>query len=204
MGIAVDDGVVRPHPPVVRVLRELEERLKEVEEVEVVQFGLYKHDEGWAIASSLYFTDGGEAERKAMEESGEPMCELTRWMLEENAGVKKLSREELEYWLEEREEYRLEYAKHWNETGRWDEDLGKWVDTVDVVICPVAPGAATRHGTAKYWPYSAIWNLVDYPALAFPVSKCDKERDVKEDRSKFMSGYDTMNWDMCEYTSYKV
>ncbi|KAK5661829.1 hypothetical protein OQA88_9932 [Cercophora sp. LCS_1] len=198
IGVAVDDGVVFPHPPVTRVLKELMGKLEGVDGVDVVPFGLYKHDEGWAIASSLYFTDGGEADKKAMEESGEPMLELTRWIME-NDGVKNLTREELEYWLEEREEYRLEYTKHWNETGRWDEEQGKWVDAVDVIICPVAPGVATQHGTAKYWSYSAIWNLVDYPALTFPAGKCDKDRDAKVGRTEFMSDLDVKNWSLCEY-----
>ncbi|KAK3356742.1 amidase signature domain-containing protein [Lasiosphaeria hispida] len=196
IGIAWHDDVVLPHPPIVRALRELSEKIAHLPNVEVVEFPLYKLAEAWAIASSLYFTDGGEADLKIMADSGEPLLPLVEWIIHENPGTQKLSREELEYWLEEREEYRLEYAEHWNRTGKWSEAEGKWVDTVDVLICPVAPGVATRHNTAKYWPYSAVWNLVDYPALAFPVGKTDKVKDRKEKRDKFMSFQDSENWDL--------
>jgi Asp-tRNA(Asn)/Glu-tRNA(Gln) amidotransferase A subunit family amidase len=198
IGVAVDDGVVVPHPPIVRVLEELSKKMAALAHVEVVKFPLYKLDEAWAIGSSLYFTDGGEADIAVMNRSGEPMLPLVHWILKENPAVKKLTREKLEYWLEEREEYRIEYAEHWNRTGRLDEATGSWVDTVDALICPVAPGVATRHDTAKYWTYSAVWNLLDYPALAFPAGTADKERDVQTGRADFKSFHDRKNWELCE------
>ncbi|KAK0641477.1 amidase signature domain-containing protein [Cercophora newfieldiana] len=187
-----DGGLILPHPPILRALEELDEKMGALPGVEIVPFHPYKFDEAWAIASSLYFTDGGAADRKVMDESGEPMLPLVSWMMNENPGVKDLTREELEYWLEERESYRLEYAKHWNQTGRWDEAAGKWVDTVDALICPVAPWIAPRHNTAKYWTYSAVWNLLDYPALAFPAGKADKNLDL-ETRSSFLGPRDKEN-----------
>ena len=44
-----DDGVVKPHPPVTRALRELSERLKSVPGVELVDWKPYKHDLAWEI-----------------------------------------------------------------------------------------------------------------------------------------------------------
>ncbi|KAK3394966.1 amidase signature domain-containing protein [Podospora didyma] len=198
IGIALHDGTVMPHPPITRTLTELADKMKAIPGVEVIDFPLYKLDEAWAIVSSLYFTDGGKADVAAMNASGEPVLPLVEWILHENPGTKELTREELEYWLEEREEYRLEYAEQWNKTGQWDEELGKWADSVDVLIGPVAPGVATRHGTAKYWAYSAVWNLLDYPALAFPAGRACKEKDAprKERSRKFMSEHDRTNWDL--------
>ena len=39
-----DDGVVHPHPPVTRALRELVEKLKVVDGFEIVEWKPYKHD----------------------------------------------------------------------------------------------------------------------------------------------------------------
>jgi amidase len=197
IGVMWHDEVVLPHPPITRALREFVGRLRELGHVEVVGFPAYKHDEAWAIASSLYFTDGGKADADAIAASGEPWCPLTRWMIQENPCVKRLSREKLEYWLEEREQYRIEYVSEWNKSGRWDEETGRWENTVDVVISPVAPGVATRHGTAKYWSYTAVWNLLDYPALAFPVGKVDRTADVAATRKSFMSEIDEEVWQLC-------
>ncbi|KAL7947646.1 amidase signature domain-containing protein [Trichoderma barbatum] len=164
LGILWHDEIVQPHPPVERML------------------------------TDLYFTDGGEADIAVMAESGEPRLPLTEWIMKENPGVKKLSREELEYWLEEREEFRMEYSQHWNKTGRWDEASGSWENTVDAIICPVAPGVATKHNTAKYWTYTAMWNLLDYPALVFPTGTVDKDTDIKGNRKRFLSNLDKENW----------
>ncbi|UKZ71116.1 uncharacterized protein TrAtP1_012079 [Trichoderma atroviride] len=194
LGILWHDEVVKPHPPITRALRELVDKVNKIPHVEVVNFPPYKHDEAWAIASSLYFTDGGEADLAVMAESGEPLLPLTEWIIKDNPGVKKLSRDELEYWLEEREEFRMEYSQHWNKTGVFNKALGAWENTVDAIICPVAPGVATKHNTAKYWTYTAVWNLLDYPALAFPVGKVDKTIDVKENRKRFMSDLEKENW----------
>lgn len=47
-----DDGVVKPHPPVLRALREVVEKLKAKENVEIVEWKPYKHDLAWEIIVS--------------------------------------------------------------------------------------------------------------------------------------------------------
>lgn len=186
-----DDKVVRPHPPVTRALRTMTEKLVDAG-VEVVDWKPLLHDEAWAIISSLYFTDGGAEDSSIMAASGEPWLPLTTWIIKENPCVKKLSVGELNYWLEEREVYRKEYAKVWKDTGS-DAD-----DAVDAILCPVGPGVATKHNTAKYWCYTSQWNLLNYPAVSFPVMHVDKAVDVKEPHTP-MSGLDKENWELCKF-----
>jgi len=53
---------------------------------------------------------------------------------------------------------------------------------VDVILCPVGPGVAPKIDTSRYWGYTSQWNLLDYPAVVFPVDKVDVEKDnAKED-----------------------
>jgi len=66
-----------------------------------------------------------------------------------------------------REEYRTAYAELWNSTS----SDGKGSDMVDVILCPATPSAAPKVDTARYWGYTAQWNLLDYPVVVFPVSK---------------------------------
>jgi amidase len=68
-----------------------------------------------------------------------------------------------------REEYRTAYAELWNSTS----SNGKGDDMVDVILCPATPSAAPKIDTARYWGYTAQWNLLDYPAVVFPVSKVE-------------------------------
>jgi amidase len=189
IGVLWHDGIVRPHPPVTRALTQLTERMLEVG-FEVIDFAPYLHDEAWAILSSLYYPDGGEADTEDMAKSGEPWRPLSEWIIKDNPCVKKLSVGELAYWFEEREAYRKEYALHWNKHG------------IDALLCPVGPGVAPKHNTAKYWSYTSQWNLLDYPAVVFPVSKVDQNFDRIEASSKPLSGHDEDNrklWDPEEF-----
>jgi Asp-tRNA(Asn)/Glu-tRNA(Gln) amidotransferase A subunit family amidase len=183
-----DDKVVLPHPPVISALRTIAQRLMNAG-VEVVDWKPYSHDRAWDIISSLYFTDGGAEDSSIMAASGEPWRPLTTWILKENLRVKKLSVGELNYWLEEREAYREGYAKVWNDTGSGSNDA------IDAILCPVGPGVATKHNTANYWCYSSQWNLLDYPAVSFPVMHVDKNVDVKQEHEP-MSGLDRENWEL--------
>jgi amidase len=193
IGVLWHDGVVRPHPPITRALRMVSEKLGE-DGIEVVDFEPYLHDEAWAILASLYFTDGGKEDSEAINASGEPWRPLSEFIMK-NPCVKKLSVGELTYWLEEREAYRKEYSLHWNKSG------------IDALLCPVGPGVAPMHNTAKYWPYTSQWNLLDYPGVAFPVCKVDKQRDRQEESEEPLSGQDEDNrklWDADEFDGVPV
>ncbi len=194
IGVLWHDEIVRPHPPITRALQTVTDKLK-AHGIEIIDFPPYLHDEAWAIIASLYFTDGGAADADEIKKSGEPWRPLSKWIIQENSCVKKLSVGELSYWLEEREAYRKEYALHWNK------------HNIDALLCPVGPGVAPKHNTAKYWNYTSQWNLLDYPGVVFPVCRVDKEVDVMKDEGKPLSGRDEENrklWDAEEFHGVPV
>ncbi len=178
IGVLWHDGVVKPHPPVLRAIQEVVDKLKDVQSVEIVDWKPYKHDEAWSIISSLYFSDGGQEEIAAIEASGEPWRPLSKFILKDNQLVKKLTVEEIWQLTMKREGYRTEYAKVWNDTATGTSETDELEGTVDVILCPVGPGAAPPLDCARYWGYTAQWNLLDYPALVFPVTKVDPTRDM--------------------------
>ncbi|KAH8674621.1 amidase signature domain-containing protein [Tricladium varicosporioides] len=188
-----NDGVVTPHPPIIRAMKEIVDRLKSIDNVEVVDWKPYLQDEAWAIISSLYYPDGGSEAATVIAESGEPWLPLSNWIIKENPCAKKLTPHKMYYWLEEREAYRKEYAKVWNDTATGRNDVGQLEGIVDVILCPVGPGVAPKHNTAKYWGYTSQWNLLDYPAVVFPVSKVDKKRDILDETFKPMTDIDEEN-----------
>lgn len=194
IGVMWHDGVVTPHPPITRAMKALASRLRTIPNVEVANGTPHLHDEAWAIISSLYFTDGGAENAETIAESGEPWRLLTEWIIKENPCVKKLSPQKLYYWQEEREAYRKEYAKAWNATATDDGKEG----IVDVILCPVGPGVAPKHDTARYWGYTSQWNLLDYPSMVFPVGKVDGGRDVGEWKFSPMTDVDEEHWRLCK------
>jgi amidase len=194
------DSVVKPHPPITRALHTMASKLRNIPNVSVVDWKPHLHDEAWAILSSLYYTDGGDEDASAIADSGEPWRPLTKWIIKENPCVKKLSMGELSYWQEEREIYKKEYAKVWNETAAGvDGETGGSEGVVDVILCPVAPGVAPAHDTARYWGYTSQWNLLDSPAVVFPVSKVDAGVDGVEEGYEPMTDIDRENWELCEF-----
>ena len=197
VGVIWDDGVVKPHPPVIRALKEVVDKLKGVQGVEIISWKPYKHDEAWEIIASLYFCDGGSEEKEAIEASGEPYRPLSNFILKDNPHVKHHSIEDVWYWTTRREKYRRAYAKAWNDTAINSNEYGEPEGMVDVLLCPVGPGAAPPIDHAQYWGYTSQWNLLDYPALVFPVSKVNPEIDVIDKGYKPMNEQDDFNHKLC-------
>ncbi|USW55021.1 Putative amidase [Septoria linicola] len=180
VGIMEDDGIVRPHPPILRGLRSMVERLCRDPDIECVDFPAYKHDEAWKLTSTLYFADGGAEEMEAIDASREPWLPLSEWVVKENANVRELHVRDSWKLVVQKKQYKVAYQQHWNSIGT--SILGPAEGTidaarvtssdrpiVDVLLCPVGPGCAPPHGNSKYWSYSSQWNLLEYPAIAFPT-----------------------------------
>lgn len=98
----------------------------------------------------------------------------------------------------ERDDYRAAYAAHWSSTASQGGEDGQ---EVDVILCPPTPGVAPLHETARYWPYSAHWNLLDYPAVVFPVTFVDPKKDAREEGYTPMGDKDRFNYEL--YTPAK-
>ncbi|KAI9716192.1 MAG: hypothetical protein M1828_000418 [Chrysothrix sp. TS-e1954] len=181
IGVFEDDGVVRPHPPITFALNRTVDALRSMDEVEVVEWVPYKHNIAWEIISGLYYPDGGSHEIHAIERSGEPWLPLSNWILKDNPHVHKLDIPGLWSLLKRKTEYCTAHAREWNSTATRFDKSGAPLDAVDVLLCPVGPGAAPPLGCSKYWSYTSQWNLVDYPAVAFPLGSFEDFLGGSED-----------------------
>ncbi|KAL8912924.1 MAG: hypothetical protein Q9172_007392 [Xanthocarpia lactea] len=173
IGIMRSDDVVTPHPSVTRGLEMMVARLKNLEEVETVDWKPYDHKQAWEITASLYFVDGGKQIGDLIASS----ADRTRADIQ---GLVKI-----------KERYRLEYSNRWNETGN-----GQLDDMIDVILCPATPGPASFLDCSKYWGYTSQWNLLDYPALVFPVTKFDSKIDRWPSSYVAMNDQDQYNIDL--------
>ncbi|KAI1099673.1 amidase [Jackrogersella minutella] len=182
VGVLYSDNVVRPHPSILRSLSELVGKLKKNPNIEVVEWKPWKHDLAWSIIAKLYFADGGAEDKAAIASSGEPWLALSKFIIAENPHVSEHTIPSLWAAVCERDAYRTAYAKLWNETAGSSSD-GK---PIDVILCPAGPGVAPKLETSRYWGYTSQWNLLDYPAIVFPVkdavgeAKREKEFEYEE------------------------
>ncbi|CCG80781.1 Putative amidase C550.07 [Taphrina deformans PYCC 5710] len=164
------DGIVKPLPPVARALTQVAAILRN-SGMSVVDWQPKDHDESWDIISSLYYTNAAEDEHEMFALGGEPMLPLTEYLLSQ-PGVRMYNAKENDALLLQRNAYRTKYAQHWLDQ---EEQAG---GKIDVILCPVSPGPAPKLGTSKYWSYTSVWNLLDYPGAVFPVTTT-LEMDVK-------------------------
>ncbi|EHY52325.1 Acetamidase [Exophiala dermatitidis] len=212
IGVLWSDGVVQPHPPVSRALREVTTKLQSTSnnsgiEFEFVDWKPHRHDQAWDIISSMYFCDGAAQDRAAIASSGEPWLPLSEFIIKEQPGVKEYTVSEVWGLTIQREAYRAEYAKVWNQS----KDLETWGDgndatkaeqkpkleyPVDVILCPVGPGAAPPLNHSRYWGYTAQWNLLDYPAMVFPVTQVDPAKDKVDESYKPLNAQDEWNYNL--------
>lgn len=113
--------------------------------------------------------------------------------------MKNLGMGELAYWQGERDIFPKEYANAWNATATGqNKDTGALEGFMDVILCPAGLGVAPFHNIARYWSYTSQWNLLEYPAVVFRVTKSENNAD-RPDNYKPMNGADLEHWALCEY-----
>ncbi|KAF7591333.1 hypothetical protein BBP40_001657 [Aspergillus hancockii] len=156
VGIMWDDGVVRPHPPITAALKTAKVQLQAAG-IKVVDWEPYKHAHGWDIISKLYYPDSATSQKDLLAQTNEPPLPLTEWAFS-YAHPNPLTIPQSWALNVARDEYRDEYHALMKERA------------VDFILCPAYVGVAAALGEAQYWNYTAVWNVLDFPAVVFPVS----------------------------------
>jgi Asp-tRNA(Asn)/Glu-tRNA(Gln) amidotransferase A subunit family amidase len=169
--------------------------------IKVVDWEPYKHAHGWEIIvskslevghtqclltknkSSLYFPDAAASQRALIAETGEPILPLTEWAFQYSRSVPLTVAENWELNFQ-RDVYRDEYHALMKSRG------------VDFILCPAYVGAAAVLGESHYWSYTAIFNLLDQPAVVFPSGLAvDTTLDaVKDSEYQPRSAIDEREW----------
>lgn len=158
VGIISTDNFLNPLPPVRLVLEEVTKKLSASPRIQIRPFTPLDHERAWQIISANYFEDGGAKIKEICAEGGEELRPLTAWMIDECKKNEQTIHSTHQGRKAARDGFQALYSAHWNATG------------VDVVIAPVTPSVAPPPDTSRYWPYTAVWNLLDYPAISFPAS----------------------------------
>jgi amidase len=182
VGVLWDDGMVHPHPPIQRAMKMAVAKMKAAG-IKTVDWQPYKHEHGMRIINDLFYPDGAAVQIAALESSGEPWLPLTK-----EAFIRARNMTVPETWMvnSERETYRSEHRllmkKH----------------NVDFILCPSYVGVAAEPHEARYFAYTAIWNVLDMPGVVFPTGlKVDQKLDVIENGYQPRSAEDEV-----EYKSY--
>ncbi|KAH7119185.1 acetamidase [Dactylonectria macrodidyma] len=160
IGIINNDGFIEPQPPVKRAIswaRKLLSDPKHADLVEVKEFKPFGAAESWTKIRKMYWPDGGQASRSAIQATGEPLHPLSEWIWKDEAPKGMRNAQDVTMARRERDDFRCDFAESWN------------VQDVDVVLSPAFVGPASAHDTAFYWTYTSLYNFVDYPGVVVPT-----------------------------------
>lgn len=189
-----DDGVVHPHPPITRALRETKAKLEAAGHT-VIDWKPYDHLRAYDIIGRIYTADGGEDIRRSCQQGGEPVMYN---LMADGKEQKHLSTFESWQVNQEKSAYRKEYLDYWGAT----KDQTGTGRAVDAIIAPVSSWASCKHDLDDYVGYTTQWNLLDRPCVVFPVSHVDAEKDKKikleNPYTGLGEGVDQEYWDRCK------
>lgn len=186
-GVMRTDHLVTPTPPIRRALETAIERVKkaghEVIEFDVADFKSYRD-----LANKFYAADGGEDIRRVVSVIDEPVIDgvlvneatatesvFALWQM--NRAKEAMQQAFLDKWLATAKE---------TSTGR----------PIDGLLVPPAPITACLPGNNRHVGYTSFFNLLDLPAVVFPVTKVDPSVDVldykpiSDEDKTFVDDYD--------------
>ncbi|CDK26487.1 unnamed protein product [Kuraishia capsulata CBS 1993] len=156
VAIAYDDGVVAPHPPILRGLKEAAAKLAAAG-VKVVEWKPIRTYENVCAVASMYNADGNSAQRELLAAAGEPLFPLTEVCLSFGCGDAGVSGKEAQRLAGIRDSTRQEFLDAMNAQG------------IDYLLTPTYNGVAAKPDVLKYWGYTSLYNVLDYPSVIFPT-----------------------------------
>ncbi|KAK3116611.1 hypothetical protein LTR53_002845 [Teratosphaeriaceae sp. CCFEE 6253] len=185
----VDDGVVKVHPPVERVLLGVAAKLREAGH-EVIDWDSSGHQECIRIMDQYYTADGGEDIKRDVSAGGEPFLPHVAALVNRAPAISVW-----EYWQLNRGKQAAQkaYLDKWRRLR--SPSSGR---DVDVLLTPTMPHSAVPHRACKWVGYTKVWNFLDYTACVLPVGHVDRTIDPAKDAH--ITGYaprnalDESNW----------
>ena len=76
---------------------------------------------------------------------------------------------------------------------------------VDVILCPAYSGVGALQGAPKYWNYTAIWNILDQPAVSFPSGTyADKDVDTWDAALEPRNAEEMEEWANCKWLLIRI
>ncbi|CAG8362452.1 unnamed protein product [Penicillium salamii] len=170
LGYFHSDGVVNPHPPILRGIDEAVAKLRENGHT-LIPWRPYKHCYAQRLVRIIYTADGNTGILNSLKASGEPVLPYNKRLLRSTKGhlnANQLGEVQLKQW-----EYQRKYLERWR---RFEEENGT---ELDAIIAPVAATAAIRHGKFRYYGYSSVISLLDFTSAVVPVTFAQKSVDLK-------------------------
>ncbi|KAM0261876.1 hypothetical protein ACHAQJ_002079 [Trichoderma viride] len=164
IGLLLDDGVVRPHPPITRAVQKAAAALRGAGH-EIIDWTPELHVECIEVMDKFFTVDGGEDIRRDVEAGGEPFIPAVEKLVNRGKPISVY-----DYWQLNKRKVALQQAYLEKYKSIKSPTTGK---PVDALLLPVMPHAAVPHQATRWVGYTKVWNFIDHVALALPGGKVD-------------------------------
>ncbi|RSH94942.1 hypothetical protein EHS25_000026 [Saitozyma podzolica] len=177
-GLLMDDGIVKPTPPVTRALLEVKAAL-EAAGHKVIEWTTPEAPKSQEIIEAFFVGDGGAKINSFMSLSGEDVdypLQLQKYKARHDT-IKSTPPLVGDLWTTQSE--RVAYNKR--ELDRWmnSREVTGTGRPIDGLIAPTTPYSSTPKYTFKYYHYTSPYNISDQSVATFPVTTADPSVDVK-------------------------
>lgn len=186
IAILMDDGFVRPTPPIRRGMEIVTEALKK-DSHHLIEWDPQDHVRLSEIIGQFFVSDGGHHVLEETTVVNEPFFPYM-----ENYGTSK-DIPVSQLWQLQRERTVLidKYLKRWNSTA----DITTNGKPIDAIIMPATPFAGNPLGKfPTYVGYTSPFNALDYTVGVFPVTRVDKTVDVGDEAPGNYNEIDVQVW----------
>jgi Asp-tRNA(Asn)/Glu-tRNA(Gln) amidotransferase A subunit family amidase len=181
------DGVINPHPPIVRLLDEVKSKMQYagIEVVEMDITSLFSQCQ--SLANALFGVEGGNAMFDLLDSFSEP---LSPWLSSRLKRKKPMELSKVQQLHGKREELRKAFLKIWK------DEHGE----IDAFVCPVAPHPVPPVDRYNGVSYTSSFVLLDYPAGVVPVRLFRKgDMEGKMERTEPLGSWDKANRELCKW-----
>lgn len=188
IGIILDDGVVKVHPPITRALQDLSAALR-AHGHETLIWDTSDHASAIELMDKYYTVDGGEDIRRDIDAGGEPYIPHVEALVNRGKPISVY-----EYWQLNKKKV----AAHKKYLDKWNNTRSPSGKKVDILLSPALPHTSLPHRKFKWVGYTKIWNFLDYPALVFPVHFVRKDVDLITGEEEYVprNSIDEWNWNL--------
>ncbi|KAK5064375.1 hypothetical protein LTR84_000208 [Exophiala bonariae] len=191
-GLLFSDGVVNPQPAVKRAFEKVVQVITSMGH-ELIEWDPPSHKTAVAFAFESYTADGGLDIWHHTGLSGEPPPPFVGELYYGDDGKTKAPKTVDQIWDTNvrLRQYQKEYMDYWNRTAK----LTKSGRPVDAILTPVSAVAAFTFDKQIPIGYTPWVNTLDYTSGVFPVTKVDKDIDVRDTNYQPISDEDKERWE---------
>lgn len=170
--VLVDDGYVRPTPPIRRGIEHLK-KLVEAAGHEVIEWDPAEHVALASINGQFFLSDGGKHVKDVLNVTREPFFPaMDSYKTAVEMGVSEL-------WdlHTKRTEVARKFLQRWTDTAHRTKSGRQ----IDAILMPASPHPGCPHTKFGSWVgYTAFVNALDFSAGTLPVGRVDKALDPRD------------------------